>query len=667
MTLNQIVSLREISESQVSPDGGTVAFVIKQADLEENDYTLTLFTVDTSGREEPVRLLEGKSLSQIRWVPDGSSISFVSNKSGAMRLHRISPTGNEREDPIEPPKGMTRYEWSPEGSRLAFLATETVEPDSPASGGIIFTEDFSHRNFIQGTWKSATTGLWAYDLETKKERSWNDVASFPAITQIAWSPDGRKIAIAYKPSNKPHDGENSDIGVLDLVTEDFTPLVQWQGRESTVAWSPDSRSIVFVSQGNIDARREFYRLIHNYIFRCEVENCVPTKLADLPDLYGIGGLQWTKQSIYSALDNRHQSALFKVGSTLNTLEPVLENTDHLASFSFDSEASTASCVLQNPNRPPEIASVDLENRRVKVLTSLHPEMEQIALGKVTDLHWTNKFGSETNGFLIWPLNHRADRRYPLLVAVYGFSNRFIAQAQWMTSYPARLFAARGFAVLLMNFPFWEAWPYGDFKQASFQQGDNHLASIERAVDLLVESGIADPNRKGLMGWSYGSFLTEFAITHSNLFEIASAGEGGLWNPGQWWLLSSGMRYYLKGVFGGPPYGTTYKNYQEFSPALNAHRVSIPLMREYAAGPVGLQSLEFYAALKTYGVPVEQVVYPDEQHVFRQPRNRLASMQRNLDWFSYWLLDQKDPDPAKNEQYRRWRGMKDALNSIAVER
>lgn len=122
-----------------------------------------------------------------------------------------------------------------------------------------------------------------------------------------------------------------------------------------------------------------------------------------------------------------------------------------------------------------------------------------------------------------------------------------------------------------------------------------------------------------------------------------------------------MRYYLEGLFGGPPYGDSYKNYEVFSPALNAHRVRIPVLREY--GPeVGFQSFEFYSALQRDGVPVEQVFYPRETHICSQPIHRFHSMQRNLDWFRFWLLGKEDSDPTKREQYQRWRAMKVALKN-----
>src|SRR5690606_19084767 len=115
-------------------------------------------------------------------------------------------------------------------------------------------------------------------------------------------------------------------------------------------------------------------------------------------------------------------------------------------------------------------------------------------------------------------------------------------------------------------------------------------------------------------------------------------------------------YYLDAFFGGPPLGETWRNYQKVSPALNAHRISAPLLREY--GPdVGVQSLELFAMMRRLGKPVEQVIYPNAAHVFDRPSHRLASMRRNLDWFRFWLQGYEDPDPGKEDQYRRWHDLR----------
>jgi dipeptidyl aminopeptidase/acylaminoacyl peptidase len=315
-------------------------------------------------------------------------------------------------------------------------------------------------------------------------------------------------------------------------------------------------------------------------------------------------------------------------------------------------------VAQSFTRPPEIAILETETGSLTTLTKLNPAFEQVSLLPGIEKRWRNRFGHESKGFLILPADRASSKRIPLIVIHYAFSNRFTAQAQWMTSYPVQHLAAAGIAVLLHNYPRELGWTPGDFEGAAHSQAYNPLASMEAAVEGLVRENQIDAERMGIAGWSFGAWLTEMAITQSKLFRVASAGEGGLNNAGQYWVTgSASMQKYLDAFFGGPPFGEAYANYKKLAPALNADRVSTPLLREYGSD-VGVQSLEFYMALRRLGKPVEQFVYPGAPHIFDLPSHRRASLERNLDWFRFWLQDFEDTDPRKSQQYERWRAMRE---------
>lgn len=667
VTLEEIVSLREVSECQISPDGKTVAFILKQGFLKQNDYRSGVFVVATSGSEEPIKLSEEKNISRLQWGPDSNSITFLSNRSGAGQVWRIERKRDAKAEQVTKREtGVSQYEISPDGKMMAFLAPEpedAVEREKMNAQGILLQESHSFRNLLSKSWGSTSTQLWLYDLAQHTERL-STIASpgFPTfnmpISRIVWAPDSRSIAVEYKASNKPEEFSNQlDIGIVSMSDAKLRPLVSWKGMDYGVCWSPDSKAIAFISGGNIDPIKQFYGLNRISVYILRLNEKEPVGVTHFTGSFGIS-IWWSKtgDSLIIERNNLSRSALYSVSASDGKQRVITQGTDDFSKISLNATQIVAAGVRQNTITPPEVAIMNLQNGSLINLTKLNPEFENISLNQTSEIRWKNKYGNETNGFLIKPRGYVDGRRYPLLVILYNFSNKFSVQAQWMSSYPAQPFAANGFAVLLMNFPWWESWPYGDFKKAKFWQGDNHLASIEAGVEKVVQIGIADPESKGIMGWSYGSYLTEYTITHSNLFEVASAGEGGLNNPGQYWILPASMRYYLDGLFGGPPYGATYKNYERLSPALNVANMQIPLLREY--GPViGFQSLEFYAAAKRYGKQVEQYIYPDEPHIFSQPVHRIASMQRNLDWFNFWLQGKEDADPAKTEQYKRWRELK----------
>jgi dipeptidyl aminopeptidase/acylaminoacyl peptidase len=238
------------------------------------------------------------------------------------------------------------------------------------------------------------------------------------------------------------------------------------------------------------------------------------------------------------------------------------------------------------------------------------------------------------------------------VVLYRFSGEFFTDV--LGNYPIQAFAGAGMAVALVSI---ESTPFepSDSSSAFASWIGGPFAQILTAVDHLVAKRIADPGKVGLMGWSYGSFLTDYAITHSDRFMASSTGDGGLWTLGSQWLVDSNQRATLEAVAGGPPYGRSLENWLALSPTANAHQVRGPVLMEYAGG--SFFGAEFFHALRRHGRPAELVVYPGAPHVFHEgkPSHRWASINRNLDWFRFWLLEERDPDPAKDDQYERCLG------------
>src|SRR5262249_9604234 len=156
LTLEEIIALREITELQLSPDGQMIAFIIKQAFLERNDYRSALFVVPTVKDRDPVKLVEEKSLSRIRWMPDGEFITYLSSQSGSVQIWRVSRRGGPSEPVWRHGTGVLQYEWSRDGQKIAFLSSEAIAAEEKAQAeaqGIVYNDEiFSHRNLINNTW-----------------------------------------------------------------------------------------------------------------------------------------------------------------------------------------------------------------------------------------------------------------------------------------------------------------------------------------------------------------------------------------------------------------------------------------------------------------------------------------------------------------------------------
>jgi dipeptidyl aminopeptidase/acylaminoacyl peptidase len=668
ITLNEILSTRKPSEPQISPDGKKIAFIVQQALLEHNENRTELYLVNTDGGSQPVKLIDEKGLSQIRWLPDSQFITYLSSKSGSAQVWQLNVANRTSEQVTHHATGIGQYEWSHDGKKIAFLISRPFDvgkKEQAEARGVLYDGLGGYGN-LNKSWLARQQEFWIYDVLKRAERKVSDQRTIGlTITGIAWALDDRKIAVSgRRPFNYSQDvyQSNIDIGVISLDDSKYVPLVTWGGFgfSTDLRWSPDSSSISFVSNGGTQGKRISY--IQN-IFTISIRGGKPVSLLPVSQhMATIDNRGWSKDGSKIFFETRGAKygvrTLFEASAKGGAIRQIARVDGYLSEFSLDGDQALAACIRQNTMAPPEVAVVHLDSGVVKTLTTLNPEYRNIRLSEVSELELTNRYGNKASSFLIKPLDYVAGRRYPLVVVLYRFSGQFLADV--FGNYPIQAFAANGHAVLCVNSPEFDySYSAGNFKEASMVEAYNPSASIVAGVEKVIKMGIANPKKVGIMGWSYGSFLTDFTITHNpNIFAAASSGEGGLYASGSYWLTREAAQKEYDNVLGGPPYGETFKNWQDMSPTLNAAHVRLPVIMEYTDTNVG--GLEFYTALKKQGGQVELIIYSGESHIFVQPKHRFYSMQRNLDWFNYWLIGKVAVEPEKADQYARWNIMKQDL-------
>ncbi|HKZ77008.1 MAG TPA: prolyl oligopeptidase family serine peptidase [Pyrinomonadaceae bacterium] len=679
ISLKEIVERRRIRGPRISPDGKAIAFIIEQAFLERNERGRALFVVSTDSGGEPVKLLEEESISSLQWVPNGKYLTYLSSRGGSRQIWRVPASGGEPEQLFSHPKGVSQYELSPNGKLVAFIAADTVAAEGNRTvddaQGIVFNRSAS--NGVYGWVAKSSRGrapepvkLWIYDLEQRKaEKLEQTIRSWRVDDRIGlgleWSPDSRKLAVHIsRPANESDiEGLIQDIWVFLLDTRTFIPLITWGGLNSSISWSSDSNSFAFLSEGNT------------------ADKVIPKPTALLVKNVQNGGLRdvtprvrlrrgmnivgWSKDGssilLEAAISPHSERGLYQVNSKNGELAKLAVDETHLSALSISSNQTRAACVRQEPATPPEVAVVNLENGDIRTLTALHPEYQNIRLIKPIKLVSKNKFNSEARNYLLKPADYVAGNRYPLVVILYAFSGDFLADK--FGNYPIQPFAANGLAVLCVSTGGQtEPYHYGNFDEATRSWAYDPLATIEEAVQMVAKMGIVDEKRVGIMGWSYGSFLSTFAITQTNLFSASSSGDGSLFSTGTYWNAGIEIQKMYDGVLGGGPFGHRYKNWQQISPMLNADRVRIPILLETTEPGGLLGEIQFHTAIEKQGGKSELVIYRNAIHEFNNghPKQSFYSMQLNLDWFNFWLQGREDPDPAKREQYVRWRAMRNAL-------
>jgi dipeptidyl aminopeptidase/acylaminoacyl peptidase len=630
LTPEDILSIRELSDIQLSPDGKQVAFVITEpAAANTQPRASNIWTMPTDGQESPRALIPGLiAAGSPRWSPDGRTLAFVSD--------RATPAGAAASDQIyllrgvetnamqltSVPGGVEDFEWSPDSKMIAFVARDQPTPEEREK-------------------RTAGYDAIEVDRDLKYSRLWvTNVSDHRAVQvtkqdfeifELAWSPAGDELALVVAPTPKDEDSLNLSLIVVNRtsgeVVRTLSKLVNLPGG---LRWSPDGRLLTFYEG---PSTKEFASWV----------SVVPAAGGpSRPLLKNYAGsvlrLQWmpdSKHLMAQAVEGTHQALLSVDVITGNTAK--LTDVVHSQwNVGFSTNGNTTAYFSQSVNSPSDIWV--LERGVVpRKITNFNPQTATWKLGKLREVEWNNsKDGLLRRGVVITPPGYQPGRLYPTIVNTHPGDT-----AWWMGWHASKwwdwgqLLASNGYVVFLPNTRgvTGEGWrghqTIADWGAMAFQD-------LIDGVDYLVEQKIADPNRLGIGGWSNGGFMTEYAITHTTRFKaaVAQAGHSDFFSL----YGTSGIRWSLRISFGSSPH-VNRRGYDERSPIMSVRNCRTPtllLHGELDPGvPVG-QAYEFYNGLKDVGVETELVIYPRERHNIQQRGHQLDIQRRTLAWFDKHL-------------------------------
>lgn len=304
-------------------------------------------------------------------------------------------------------------------------------------------------------------------------------------------------------------------------------------------------------------------------------------------------------------------------------------------------------IKQGINDPPLLVATDEKTSRV--LWDPNPQLKAIELGEASLYLWKDKRGRQFKGGLYKPVNHKAGERYPLVIQTHGYDgfdeSFFYPPGNDMpTAFAARALAAAGILVLQVD----ENCPF-----VTPEEGPCAVSAYESGVNSLVSNGLVDPAKIGIIGFSRSCFYVMETLTASSLqIKAASITSGLMFDYWQSMFTSEG-----DSIMGASPFGTGLQQWLKLSPGFKLDKVNSPLM-VVGEGPYSLLTMWApYAGLHYLHKPVDLIMLNTDEHTLTNPAMRIASQGGSVDWFRFWLQNYEDPDPAKKEQYERWRGLR----------
>lgn len=630
-----LLRLRSVSDPVISPDGKWIAYVVSEppdTSLGEKCGTSDIWVVDFEGSRKSRRFaFSSASEKSPRWSHDGRWIAFLSNRGGKMQVYRIRFAGGEAERITNFKDGVNSFAWGPDGKEFAVIAAD------PLSDKVRKARDRGDDELVVDM-EERFNRLWIIDSSTGEGGA---VTPEDLHVQSAeWSPGGAEIAIIV--SDRPTSNEmyyNSRLEILQIRGDKRTVLSQ--NASGTPAWSPDGESIAFA-----------YSYEHPEI-------TVGTRIIAVADVSGDN---------VRLLGKKHSGTLVKPrwlpgGEKLAVIEMegVRGKLAHLSikddkveplevlhipyyglnAFDISGDGSRVAVLKGSPQSPPEVYGIEPgrfgKNRK---LTDVNPWLAERNLPDARAVKWTSRDGTSIEGVIFLPPGFEKGKRYPAVLNVHG-GPMWAWWLGWHGSWHewAVPLACRGFVVLLPN-------PRGSlgygvgYARANFDDwGGGDFEDVLAGADFLVEEGYADPRRIGIGGWSYGGYMSSWAVTQTRRFAavVVGAGVTNLFSfHGTTDITPTFLSKYFRDVAYRRP--EAYRSHSATSYVQQAKTPTLILHgEEDARVPVG-QAYELYRGLRQSGVPAELVVYPREGHGFKEIYHQIDLLERIIDWFEMQLKE-----------------------------
>ena len=645
VTLDDLDRLRDVSGPEISPEGDWVAYTVSVPDVSKDQWDSDVWMTSWDGRRS-LRLTTSKSSEHTpRWSPDGRYLAFLSSREDAREVDQVwllNRTGGEAERVTDLPGGVSDYAWSPDSKRLALIASDpdpdsaTVTPDTThRTHPPIVIDRFQFKADEKGYLDRRRDHLYLFDLAARKAAlltpgEYNEEAP-------AWSPDGKSIAFVSKRHPDFDRTDNWDLYVVGTTPGAAPRLLttfegpdnhpDWGGRPPS--WSPDGKAIAYVQGGPL-------KLLYYAGQKVAVVPAgggpvrVLTPALDRNPLSP--RISADGASVVFLLEDDRMTHLARVPASGGPVERLVEGKQVISDFSTGPQGRIA-VLASTPAQPPEIFAV--EGNRLRKITGQNDSwLSEVRLAPVEEIGFKSKDGTEIHGFMVKPLDYRPGQRYPTILRIHGgpvwqFYNDF-ANLDW------QLLAAHGYVVVAAN-PRGSSGRGERFSTAIWADwGNKDGQDVLAAVDFAVAQGIADPDRLGVGGWSYGGILTDQVIARDPRFKAAISG-AGVGNA----LAGYGTDQYVREYEAelGTPWRNTDAYLKVSYPFLHADRIVTPtlfLCGEKDFNVPLLNSEQMYQALRSLGRETQLVIYPGEYHDIRKPSYRRDRLQRYVDWYDRHL-------------------------------
>ena len=632
ITPKDIYRLQTISDPQVSPEGKWVSYGLSSVDTTKDKRNSDLWMVSWDGKES-IQLTNGPdSESRARFSPDGKYVSFVSARQGATKgqIWLMDRRGGEAKKLTDLKTDLEDYVWAPDGKKIAFVLRDPDYADSAKTKirKPYVLDRYQFKADVKGYLEKSPVHLYVFDVTTKKL----DTLTTGAYdeTSPVWSPDGSQLAFVSNRSEDPDKNQNTDIYVIDARKgAAMKQLTTWTGADNNPAWSPDGKRIAYLRSTASGNFLMYDQPVLAVINREGGEPTLLSKTLDRP----VRNPTWAKdgQTIGVAVQDDRQLYIGQYALADGKFTKLVGGNRAISSL----EAAPAGnwvALLSEPQLPAELYA--LENGTPRRLTHVHDDfLAPLDLATVEGFTSRSKDGAQVSSLLYRPVNAPAGKKLPTIFFIHGGP---VSQDEYSFDLTRQMLAAGGYAVVAVNYRGSNGRGLDYTKAIYADWGNKEVLDILGATDYLVEKGIADPDRLGIGGWSYGGILTNYTIATDTRFKAAASGAGSSLQLSMYGVDQYANQYETEL---GAPWKNPEKWLKLSYPFLKADRIKTPTL--FMAGEKDFNvpssgSEQMFQALRSLGIPAQLIIYPGQFHGISVPSYQKDRIDRYLQWFDKYL-------------------------------
>ncbi len=663
-----------VSDPQVSPDEKQVAFALTKIDRAQNRRNTSIWMATIDGSRAPWQFTTSpQSSNSPRWSPDGKWLAFLSTRPADTSSAQSSPS--PASPPSSPPSalpsdqlrsqvyllsmnggearritnlknGVSSFRWSPKGNRLVVVSRigpSDFRPENKDRSDVRHYKHTAYKFNDTGWFDDRRTHLWVVDVNSGSAKQitegddWND-------TDPQWSPDGRQIAFVSNRTGKEYDqNRNRDVWVVSADGGALTRISDHDEADASPRWSPDGKSIAYT--GVINQRD------HPKIWLAPATGGPSVLAANDLDLIP-GGLEWAGdgKSLYFEAAVKGETHLFRVDLDKKSTQQVTSGARAVRNVDFHWPSGLMVFMANDFKHLDNLYVADLAGKGERKLTSFNEALwKQLRLTEIERFTYESADDFDIDGFLVKPLGWEEGRKYPLILSIHGGPAAMYG-VDWFHEFQG--YAARGYAVLYTN-PRGSTGYGQKFERAIVGEwGGKDYVDVMNGVDAALKMyPWLDADRMGVTGGSYGGYLTNWIVGHTDRFKAAVTLRS-VTN----FVSDEGTRdgaYGHTPDFGGDLF-EKFDLYWDRSPLKYAKNVKTPTLILHSDNDFRVpleQGEQWFRALRHFGVTAEIVMFPRENHNLTrtgEPKHLVESLNWQLYWFDRFVLGNKDAVPPNQK-------------------